>query len=697
MPTYKTPDVYIEEISVFPPSVAEVETAIPAFIGYTEKAIKNAADDLILKPTKIYSLKEYELYFGYSQADEVDVTVINDPKLGFVVTFVREPEPKYLLYYSLQMFFDNGGGQCYIIAVGTYKTTPDISASEIKGGLDALALEDEPTLIVIPEAVNLPSAEYGKIVQAVLTQCGKLRDRFAIFDLYGGGAKQLLTSSEVSDSRNHFGTNNLNYGAVYYPFLKTAMNFYVPEAETNVRVTYPNGLDATATATLSVAGGVSSIAVNNAGNGYTSVPDIQFSGGGGSGAAATATLSVAGGVSSIAVNNAGSGYTSLPNIQFVGGTGATATATLSGTGGVASIDVDNAGSGYSSLPTIQFIGGGGTGATATVTLSGTGGVSSIAVNNAGSGYTSPPTIQFVGGTGATATATLSSTGGVASIAVNNAGTGYTSIPNIQLTGGGGTGAKATATLSVAGRVVSIAITNAGTGYTSPPKVDVLSAVVNNAILSTLKTPNTAIYNIVKNALKNHFVKLPPSGAIAGIYAATDSNRGVWKAPANTSLANVIEPVIKLDNARQDELNVDATTGKSINAIRAFMGKGTLVWGARTLAGNDNEWRYIPVRRFFSVVEESIKKSIYWAVFEPNDANTWVKVRGMIENYLNQKWREGALAGATPKEAFFVKCGLGVTMTSQDILEGRMNVEIGMAVVRPAEFIILKFSHKLQTS
>ena len=98
-----------------------------------------------------------------------------------------------------------------------------------------------------------------------------------------------------------------------------------------------------------------------------------------------------------------------------------------------------------------------------------------------------------------------------------------------------------------------------------------------------------------------------------------------------------------------------------------------------------------------MVEESVKKSTYWAVFEPNDANTWVNVRGMIENYLTQKWREGALAGATPKDAFFVKCGLGTTMTAQDILEGRMNVEIGMAAVRPAEFIILKFSHKLQTS
>jgi phage tail sheath protein FI len=122
-----------------------------------------------------------------------------------------------------------------------------------------------------------------------------------------------------------------------------------------------------------------------------------------------------------------------------------------------------------------------------------------------------------------------------------------------------------------------------------------------------------------------------------------------------------------------------------------------VWGARTLAGNDNEWRYVNVRRFFNMVEESVKKSTYWAVFESNDANTWVKVRGMIESYLTQKWREGALAGASPKDAFFVRCGLGTTMDAQDILEGRMNVEIGMAVVRPAEFIILKFSHKMQVS
>jgi phage tail sheath protein FI len=216
-------------------------------------------------------------------------------------------------------------------------------------------------------------------------------------------------------------------------------------------------------------------------------------------------------------------------------------------------------------------------------------------------------------------------------------------------------------------------------------------------LAAAATSNTTAYNMVKQELKNNYLVMPPSGAVAGVYAAVDTARGVWKAPANVALADTIEPVIKLDNTKQDQLNIDTTGGKSINAIRSFAGKGTLVWGARTLAGNDNEWRYVSVRRFFNMVEESVKKSTYWAVFEPNDANTWVKVRGMIENYLTQKWREGALAGATTKDAFFVRCGLGVTMTSQDILEGRMNVEIGMAVVRPAEFIILKFSHKLQTS
>jgi phage tail sheath protein FI len=192
------------------------------------------------------------------------------------------------------------------------------------------------------------------------------------------------------------------------------------------------------------------------------------------------------------------------------------------------------------------------------------------------------------------------------------------------------------------------------------------------------------------------VLLPPSGAVAGVYAAVDRTRGVWKAPANVSLADVSAVAVKVNDQMQEDLNV-TSTGKSVNAIRAFTGKGIVIWGARTLAGNDNEWRYVPVRRFFNMAEESIKKATEPFVFEPNDRGTWVRVRAMIENFLTVQWRQGALAGAVTEQAFFVKVGLGETMTAQDILEGRMIVEVGMAVVRPAEFIILRFAHKMQTS
>ncbi|HZR45363.1 MAG TPA: phage tail sheath subtilisin-like domain-containing protein, partial [Candidatus Manganitrophaceae bacterium] len=364
MPTYKSPDVYVEEISVFPPSVAEVETAIPAFIGYSQTARKTADNDLLLKPTKIYSLKEFEVYYGLPKNEAIAVTVSDDGAGGFKVdaftvnTVSGDPLPSYLLYYSVKMFFDNGGGQCYIVSVGNYAASIDLGAGAgtgLQDGLDAVALEDEPTLIVIPEAVKLSAADYQTLVQAVLDQCNRLKDRFGIFDLRDGGTD--LDAAALSANRGYFGNNYLKYGAVYYPFVKTAMNYPVADDESSVSVTY---------------------------------------------GATTAALS--------------------------------------------------------------------------------------------------------------------------------------------------------------------------------------------AFSATGASPNTAIHNFVKSALKDHFVKVPPSGAVTGVYAATDTNRGVWKAPANVSLADVLEPLVKLDNAHQDGLNVDATTGKSINAIRAFAGKGTLVWGARTLAGNDNEWR-----------------------------------------------------------------------------------------------------------
>ena len=205
-----------------------------------------------------------------------------------------------------------------------------------------------------------------------------------------------------------------------------------------------------------------------------------------------------------------------------------------------------------------------------------------------------------------------------------------------------------------------------------------------------------LYASIVGTIENQGIVLPPSGAVLGAYAQTDSTRGVWKAPANIGLNYVAAPLALLSDEQQESMNVD-TNGKSINAIRAFTGKGTLVWGARTLNATSNEWRYVAVRRFFIMVEESVKKATSQFVFESNDANTWVKVRAMIENFLTLQWRAGALAGVKPEQAFFVRVGLGQTMTALDVLEGRMIVEIGMAVVRPAEYIVLRFSHKMQES
>jgi phage tail sheath protein FI len=218
-----------------------------------------------------------------------------------------------------------------------------------------------------------------------------------------------------------------------------------------------------------------------------------------------------------------------------------------------------------------------------------------------------------------------------------------------------------------------------------------------AKLDSLVAGNNQRYELAKAALRDFPCRLPPSGAVAGVYASVDNSRGVWKAPANVGLSQVVRPAIELSNLDQDLMNIDPTAGKSVNAIRAFAGRGTLIWGARTLAGNDNEWKYVPVRRLFIFVEESVRKATAQFVFEPNDANTWVRVQAMIENFLTIQWRQGALQGIKPEHAFFVAVGLGRTMTPLDILEGRMNVEIGMAAVRPAEFIVLRFSHKMAQS
>ncbi|WP_020570402.1 phage tail sheath family protein [Neolewinella persica] len=201
-----------------------------------------------------------------------------------------------------------------------------------------------------------------------------------------------------------------------------------------------------------------------------------------------------------------------------------------------------------------------------------------------------------------------------------------------------------------------------------------------------------LYGTVANGVENAVTHHPPSGAVVGVYARVDAARGVWKAPANESLNSVLGPTARFTQSELANLNV-STNGKSINAIRAFTGKGTLIFGARTLAGNSGDDRYVNVRRLLIFLEESIEKAVEAFVFEPNDANTWRRVQGMIENFLNLQWRAGALQGARPEDAYRVAVGLGRTMTADDVINGRMIVDISLAPVRPAEFIILRFSQQ----
>jgi phage tail sheath protein FI len=220
--------------------------------------------------------------------------------------------------------------------------------------------------------------------------------------------------------------------------------------------------------------------------------------------------------------------------------------------------------------------------------------------------------------------------------------------------------------------------------------------VNPVVLhNTLQVISPAYVSIMSDFRKTLNL-LPPSGAMAGIYTRVDNSRGVWKAPANVTMASVVSPAVNITSEDQEDLNV-SLQGKSINAIRTFIGEGTLVWGARTLDGNSQDWRYVSVRRTMIMLEQSIKAACKAYVFEPNDANTWVSVKSMISNYLTAKWKDGALVGAKPDEAYEVSVGLGSTMTANDILDGMMNVTVKVAISRPAEFIVITFQQQMQKS
>lgn len=184
--------------------------------------------------------------------------------------------------------------------------------------------------------------------------------------------------------------------------------------------------------------------------------------------------------------------------------------------------------------------------------------------------------------------------------------------------------------------------------------------------------------------------VPPGGHMAGIYARSDVNRGVWKAPANETVSGVVALKFDITKGEQDILNP-----RGVNCIRAFQGQGIKVWGARTISKNAL-WKYVNVRRLFIFLEKSIYQGTQWVVFEPNNEALWARVKQSISLFLTEQWRAGALMGSTPEEAFFVTCDR-TTMTQNDIDNGRLIVMIGVAPVKPAEFVIFRIAQATNMS
>jgi len=180
--------------------------------------------------------------------------------------------------------------------------------------------------------------------------------------------------------------------------------------------------------------------------------------------------------------------------------------------------------------------------------------------------------------------------------------------------------------------------------------------------------------------------LPPSGFVCGIYARNDVERGVWKAPANEVVRGALRFELDINFAQQEMLNPIG-----VNCLRYLSGRGFRVWGAR-LASSDPEWKYVNVRRYFNYLESSIDRGTQWAVFEPNGERLWANVRQTISDFLYNEWRNGALLGTKTEEAYFVRCDRS-TMTQNDLDNGRLVCLIGVAVIKPAEFVIFRIGQK----
>ncbi|MCP5003929.1 MAG: phage tail sheath family protein [Planctomycetes bacterium] len=555
MAQMKTPGVYIVEKNAFPNSVVEVATAVPAFIGHTETC-SNGGKSLLNKPWRITSIAEYHKFYGGAPDPLFEISESSDGNEDLVCNGtgynVNQSGGMYILYYSMLMFFQNGGGACYIVSIGDYKT--DLDPDRFSDGIKQLIKEQEPTMVVIPEAILLAEEDCISVQQASLQHCGyKMKNRISILDVYDGYKDRQDPSGDcVENFRDKLGTNFLDFAAAYYPWV-------------NTNITHEKEI------------------------GFTNFANRDK-------------------------------LTDILEDELVS-------------------PLENE-------------------------------IASILDDDPDKDAKSKRLQD-----------TISKQNSI--------------LKNINV--------KPAAPVSAPGSAPKGKTASKGKNAAAPSGTPVESAgdegsttgvdisVVNKALFKISPVFNKIIKEIVRK-----LNLLPPGAAMAGIYTMVDNDRGVWKAPANVSLNSVVDPAVNITNDDQEDLNVPID-GKTVNAIRSFIGEGTLAWGARTLDGNSLDWRYINVRRTIIMLEESVRLASKAYVFENNDANTWVTVKSMISNFLTGIWKRGGLAGTIPQDAFSVHVGLGETMTADDILEGILRVTILVALIHPAEFIEITFQQQLQKS
>jgi phage tail sheath protein FI len=245
---------------------------------------------------------------------------------------------------------------------------------------------------------------------------------------------------------------------------------------------------------------------------------------------------------------------------------------------------------------------------------------------------------------------------------------------------------------------SAAITGNGAEYSAdgsayPPLTAHQTFAQWQRSLDNLLVNALPLYKLIQQAMALRMNIQPPSGIVAGLWTKSDAQNGVWNAPANIALASMESPLWIFTDDQQGGFNAPIN-GLAINVLRALPGRGTVVWGARTLDGNSQDYRYINLRRTLILIEQSIKTALQAYVFAANDAITWRAAQAAISNFLTGLWQQGGLAGAKPDDAFSVSVGLGSTMTAQNVLDGYMIVAVQVAIAHPAEYIELTFTQTM---